>query len=165
MKRAITVFLSVLMLTVTGCAGKPSAGFSEGDLVLTVNDSAYHCRDNINTVIERLGDGYEYAEGRSCDYDGLDKTYTYEAATFYTNPLAEGDLLNEIYSDSESVVTSKGLSVGKAKADVLAAYGEPREQDATLFIYRASDEIGAASLCFEFEGDTVSAIFLTMEQV
>ena len=116
-------------------------------------------------VIEALGEDYQYAEGKSCDYDGLDKTYTYEAATFYTNPLAEGDLLAEIYSESPEAVTSKGISSGASKADVLAAYGDPAEQDEYILIYRASEEIGSPSLCFELDGDTVTAVFLTVDPV
>ncbi len=116
-------------------------------------------------MIEALGDGYEYAEGKSCNYDGLDKTYAYETATFYTNPLSEGDLLAEIYSEDPETATSKGISPGAPKSDVLAAYGEPAEQDDHLLIYRASEGPGAPALCFELEGDVVTAVFLTVDPV
>ena len=163
-KRAIC--LAVLcLLAFSGCAGEQAAGFAESDLVLTVAGKEYHTRDNIETVIEALGEGYQYAEGKSCDYDGLDKTYTYPAATFYTNPLAQGDLLAEIYSESPEAATSKGISPGAAKSEVLAAYGDPAEQDDYLLIYRASEETGAPALCFELEGDTVLAVFLTVDPV
>lgn len=163
--KKLAICLAVLCLTLSGCGGQPAAGFSENDLALTVAGKEYHTRDNIETVIEALGEGYRYAEGKSCDYDGLDKTYTYEAATFYTNPLAAGDLLAEIYSSSPDTVTSKGISPGASKADVLASYGDPTEQDDYLLIYRASEEIGSPALCFELEGDTVTAIFLTVDPV
>ena len=114
-------------------------------------------------VIEALGDGYQYAEGRSCDYDGLDKTYTYPEATFYTNPLAEGDLLEEIYSQSGEVSTSKGIKVGSSRADVLAAYGGPTDQDDWLLLYRAGEGPGNPALCFEIEDGAVAAIFLTVK--
>lgn len=165
MKKLAICLAALCLLAFSGCAGQQAAGFGEKDLVLTVAGKEYHTRDNIETVIEALGDGYEYAEGKSCDYDGLDKTYTYEAATFYTNPLAEGDLLAEIYSESAETATSKGVSPGASKADVLAAYGEPAEQDDYLLIYRASEGPGAPSLCFELEGDTVLAVFLTVDLV
>ncbi|MCI8493111.1 MULTISPECIES: hypothetical protein [Anaerotruncus] len=165
-KSFLLLFCSIAMLLAfSGCRGTVAAGFSESDLALTVAGKEYHTRDNIETVMEVLGDGYQYAEGRSCDYDGLDKTYTYEAATFYTNPLTEGDLLAEIYSESPETSTSKGISPGATKADVLAAYGDPTEQDEYILIYRASEEIGSPSLCFELEGDTVTAVFLTVDPV
>ena len=165
MKKLLILTIICVLLALSGCGGQPAAGFSESDLTLTVAGKEYHTRDNIETVIEALGDGYQYAEGKSCDYDGLDKTYTYEAATFYTNPLAAGDLLAEIYSSSPDAVTSKGISPGASKADVLASYGDPTEQDDYLLIYRASEEIGSPALCFELEGDTVTAVFLTVDPV
>ena len=165
MRQLAVWFAALCLLVLAGCGSQPAAGFSESDLTLTVAGKEYHTRDNIEIVIETLGDGYQYAEGKSCDYDGLDKTYTYEAATFYTNPLAEGDLLAEIYSKSQEAVTSKGISPGTSKADVLAAYGDPVEQDEYILIYRASEEIGSPSLCFELDGDTVTAVFLTVDPV
>ncbi|WP_195282403.1 hypothetical protein [Harryflintia acetispora] len=165
MRRFLAVFCAVAVFSLAGCSGQTIAGFSENDLLLKIDGSAYRCRDSIETVVADLGDGYEYAEGKSCNYDGLDKTYTYENATFYTNPLPEGDLINEIYTESAAATTSRGIAVGAGKADVLAAYGEPAGQDAAILIYRLSEEIGQPSLCFELEGDRVSAIFLTMEQV
>ena len=118
--KKLAICLAVLCLTLSGCGGQPAAGFSESDLTLTVAGKEYHTRDNIETVIEALGDGYRYAEG---------------------------------------------ISPGASKADVLAAYGDPTEQDDYLLIYRASEEIGSPALCFELEGDTVTAVFLTVDPV
>ena len=165
MKRILLTVFAAMLLVLSGCGGQLAAEFSESDLLLNVGGNAYRCRDNIETVIANLGDVYEYAEGKSCNYDGLDKTYAYADATFYTNPLSDGDLLNEIYTESEAVTTSKGLAVGVSKADVLAAYGEPRTQDDYLLLYRLSDEIGQPGLCFELDGDAVVAIYLTLEAV
>lgn len=165
MKQIFACLCAAAMLALAGCAGQPAAEIFESDMILKVGGSTYQCRTNIETVIADLGDGYEYAEGKSCNYDGLDKTYTFPEATFYTNPLPEGDLVNEIYAESDGVTTSRGIAVGASKDDVLAAYGEPAQQDASILIYRLSDEIGQPSLCFELEGDSVAAIFLTLEQV
>ena len=165
MKKLVICLAILCLLALSGCTGQQAAGFGESDLVLTVAGKEYHTRDNIETVIEALGDSYEYAEGKSCDYDGLDKTYTYPEAIFYTNPLAEGDLLAEIYSESSQASTSKGVSPSSSKADVLAAYGEPAEQDEYILIYRAAEGPGAPSLCFELEGDAVAAVFLTVDPV
>lgn len=165
MKRIIVILWGVLAVILSGCSGKTAPVLSESDMLLNINGSAYHCRDNIQTVIANLGAGYEYAEGKSCDYDGLDKTYTYQIATFYTNPLPQGDMLNEIYSQSGSVTTSRDITVGAKRSDVISAYGEPVQQDELLLVYRVSQEIGAPALCFQLEGEVVTAIFLTLEQV
>lgn len=166
MKKLLPLLLLLATLTVfTGCTAQDNAGFSDADLKLTVEGQEYRTRDNIQTVLENLGDGYEYAEGKSCNYDGLDKTYTYSQATFFTNPLSEGDMLSEIYTKSSSVSTSKGITIGAKKSEVIEAYGQPIEDDGQLMLYRVSDDIGAPALCFELERDSVSAIFLTVEPV
>lgn len=165
MKKLFILLSAICVTAFAGCSQRQTAVFAQSDLLLTIGGRAYRCRENMETVLADLGDGYQYAEGKSCDYDGLDKTYTFPEATFYTNPLPEGDLLNEIYTEHAGVTTSREISVGAKKADVLAAYGEPEQQDAAILVYRLSGEIGEPSLCFELEGDVVTAIFLTLERV
>lgn len=165
MKRIYIILTLSLIAVLVGCGRKSAAGFYENDLVLNISGNAFNCREDIQTVIDALGEGYGYAEGKSCNYDGLDKTYIYEDATFYTHPLPEGDMISEIYTDSAMASTSKGISVGADKADVLAAYGEPETQDEYLLIYRVSSQIGQPSLCFALEGNTVVSIYLTLEAV
>lgn len=152
-----------LLAAFAGCSNHQTDAFSEKDLLLNVGGHEYRCRDNIETVIAHLGEDYQYAEGMSCDYDGLDKTYTYPAATFYTNPLAEGDLIGEIYTESDDAATSREIKVGAARSAVTSAYGEPTEEDDYLLIYRAAES--GPALCFELENDAVIAIFLTVEPV
>lgn len=166
MRRFFSFVLALCILAAfTGCSNRQTDAFSEKDLLLNVDGHEYRCRVNIETVIADLGEDYDYAEGKSCDYDGLDKIFTFAQAEFYTNPLSEGDLVSEIYSNSDTVSTSKGIQVGATKDDVASAYGEPAEDDGYLMIYRLSGEIGEPSLCFEMESGIVAAIFLTMEQV
>lgn len=98
MKNKICALMLALLLVLAGCGGKEVPGFSEADLVLTVSGAEYRCRDNIQTVIAKLGEDYRYVEGMSCNYDGLDKTYIFPAATF------------------------KGIKTGAKKADVTAIF-------------------------------------------
>ena len=160
MKRAFLWVTLFLMLFAYGCSQPATSapGFADADLVLTIGEEEYRCRDNIESVIAKLGDGYEYAEGRSCDYDGLDKTFIYEVAEFYTWPLGDGDIVNEVYTQSAEVNTSKGIAVGDSKQDVLAAYGGGCEDSGWQLIYRSESGV---SLCFDLDGDVVTAISLT----
>lgn len=161
MKTRLALIALCALLAFSGCSQQPSSGFSQEDLVLNVSDNTYRCGDDIQTVVADLGEGYEYAEGKSCAYDGLDKTYSYPQAEFYTNPLEEGDMLTEIYTEDPSVTTSKGIAVGATRQEVEDAYGQPDEDDGYTLTYRVSDEAGEPALCFDMENDTVIAIFLT----
>ena len=142
MKRYLIPCLLLLLVLLAGCGQQPAAGFSQADLTLTVAGEAFDCDTNITQVIEKLGEGYEYAEGKSCAYDGLDKTYAYSEVEFFTNPLAEGDIVTEIYTESPSVTTSKGLTVGASRQEVLDTYGQPDEDDGYILTYRVSEEPG-----------------------
>lgn len=161
MKKFLILATALLAALTAGCSGGENAGFSSRDLVLTVCGETFDCDTNITQVVESLGTDYQYAEGKSCAYDGLDKTYTYQDATFYTNPLEEGDIVTEIYSESQQTVTSQGLTVGAGRQQVLDAYGTPQEDDGYTIIYRVSDKPGEPALCFELEGEVVFALCLT----
>ena len=157
MKHSLSILLALaaaLTVSLSGCSGSSTsadASFSDTDLILNIGGDSYTCAVGIDTVTNALGEDYEYAEGLSCAYDGLDKTFTYEEATFYTNPMERGDTVSEIYTESADVTTSKGITVG-----------------ATMLIYRGDGQMGTAegaALCFEMQGDTVAAIFLTLEAI
>lgn len=167
-KKILTALLAVCLLLISGCGQGGSAGFTQKDFYLNIDGAQYSCDDNIETVLAALGTGYDYSEGLSCAYDGLDKTYAYPLAEFYTNPLPEGDLVSEIYTENPEVKTSGGISVGAGKEEVLAAHGADCDDMGNLLVYKvpgANGEAGRGALCFELENDKVIAIFITTEPV
>lgn len=72
-------------------------------------------------------------------------------------------MVSEIYTESDTVTTTKAIAVGATKAEVLAAYGTATKDANNMLIYRLPDV--QESLCFELENDAVVAIFLTMEAI
>lgn len=168
-RMAIRLLLPAILLLTSGCSqGTSSFDFTEKDFYLNIDGKEYRCDDNIQTVIANLGSGYSYSDALSCAYDGLDKIYSYELAEFYTNPLPEGDLVSEIYTENPEVTTSKGISVGATKEEILAVHGEDCEDMGNLIIYRvpgSNGKEGRGSLCFEMEGSEVIAIFVTTEPI
>lgn len=166
MKKLIAVFFALALLF-TGCSGGGSApGFSGDDLYLEIDGTRFELMGDIQPVTDKLGEDYVYSEGMSCAYDSVDKYFAYDVATFYTNPLPEGDRVTEIYTESEAAATSKGIKVGASKEDVVAAYGEGNDTG-NMLVYRHGAEGDAdwGALCFDLDGDRVIAIFLTREPV
>lgn len=166
MKKAIFTALIAagLLLSACGQGGPDPSRFSSEDFYLSINGAQYRTDMNIASVIADLGADYDYAEAKSCDYDGLDKTFIYEAAEFYTYPMPEGDLINEIYSASPLVSTSKGISVGATKEEVLDSYGGSCKDTNGQLTYTlpGSQENGSAgALCFDIQDDVVTAISVT----
>lgn len=156
------LYLPILLaafLLLAGCGQATSSGFKTEDIYLNIDGGKYRCDTNIQEVIATLGDNYEYSEARSCDYDGLDKKFFYDIAEFYTFPLEEGDMINEIYTQSPLVTTSKGLSVGVSRDDVLAAYGNECDDTGYQLVYQLPEDDD--SLCFDLENGLVTAIYIT----
>ncbi|MDR2932921.1 MAG: hypothetical protein LBV27_07415 [Oscillospiraceae bacterium] len=157
--------LSMALLTFCACGQTASSAvFTQDDFYLDIGGAEYRCDDDIQTVIENLGPDYAYSEAISCAYDGLDKTYDYDMAAFYTNPLEAGDMVSEIYTEDPAVSTSRGITVGDGRDHVLAAYGDG-DDTGNMIIYRVPGEAGRGALCFEMENDAVIAIFITTEPV
>lgn len=165
-KRFLLAVLSlVLLLACIGCGEAKDAAIGEEDFYLVIDSHDFRCMTDIAEVLSRMGDDYQYAEGKSCAYDGLDKTFIFDEAEFYTVPLESGDMISEIYTDDEGSATSKGVKVGDDKQAVLDAYGQPQKEMTGLMVYRCSEKAGEPSLCFELDGETVSAFFVTVEQI
>ena len=82
MKHSLSILLALaaaLTVSLSGCSGSSTsadASFSDSDLILNIGGDSYTCAVGIDTVTGALGEDYEYAEGLSCAYDGLDKTFT-----------------------------------------------------------------------------------------
>jgi hypothetical protein len=155
-----------LMVSACGCGTNAEAkfepGFTEADLFLVINGQEYRCAVNIEEIIAVFGDGYEYSEAISCLYEGLDKSFIYDIAEFYTYPARNGDYVNEIYVSSQEVASSRGMRVGSTRDGVIAAYGEPAEDTGSLLIYELAVVIDGhqnASLSFLLGGDDVVTAF------
>ena len=159
---AFLIIIPLVLLAGCGQGGSTAPQYTQEDTYLLAAGVQYRCGTNIETVIAALGEGYEYAEGRSCDYDGMDKTFIYPVAEFYTWPLQDGDIINEIYTKDTGVSTSRGITVGAAAADVRAAYGEDCEDTGWQLIYTLAD---SPALCFDLEDGVVIAVSLTMQPV
>lgn len=167
-QRVLPWLLTVLLVLATGCGQSAAeAGFSQADFYLTVGGKQYRCGDDMQAIIDDLGEEYDYSEGITCAYDDVDKTFAYDMAEFYTTPTADGDVVREIYTEDAAVTTSRNITVGAAKQEVLDAYGTDAEDTGYMLIYRLPGEgdAGAGSLCFELEEEKVIAVFITTEAI
>ncbi|MCL2035371.1 MAG: hypothetical protein FWG94_11680 [Oscillospiraceae bacterium] len=160
MKRMIAIITAALLTCSCSQPGAPPPGFGAEDLFLRFGGNAYVLNAEIESILDDFGDGYEYAEARSCDYDGLDKSFIYDIAEFYTFPINNGDIVSEIYTAAPDAATSRGIRVGSSKADVLTAYGNDAGDTGYQLIYTTD----GGSLCFDMDGDTVTAFYITRRE-
>lgn len=160
MKRtAICAILLALLLA--GCSGKAAPV----DPALTIDGVTFTPESAVADVLETLGEDYEYYEAISCVYDGMDKTYSYGGVTLYTYPDGDTDRLMELYCTGGSV-SAGDITFGATAEDVKAAFGSGCTETDSLLTYALepeSDQNVPASLYFELEDGTVSAIAITAE--
>lgn len=124
-----------------------------GSLGVTYKNQKIMLNTNINTVSSALGSTTDYSEAPSCNYDGLDKVFTYGDVSIYTYPHGSGDLINEIEVNDTSVATDKGIApIGKSMADIKAVYGEPTGVEGSTYKYAN----GNCYTYFYADGDMVS---------
>lgn len=147
--------------------GSTSGAFSQKDLYLSIDGKSYTCDVDISDIVSAFGENYEYSEGMSCAYDGMDKVFTYPELDVYTRPDGDRDIVIELCAYGANTASSAGIKPGASADDVRAAYGEPTSETSRLMSYEiapASADSEGASLYFKLDSDkAVVAVGVTAE--
>lgn len=80
--------------------------------------------DEMSVILDALGEWNSYDESPSCAFEGLDKVYRYSGFEIQTYPEGDKDYVYMITLTNDMVQTLEGISIGDAKADVIAKYGD-----------------------------------------
>lgn len=129
------------------------------DLAAEINGVTYTAFDEAAELLAGLGKPVFFSEAPSCLFEGTDKTYEYNDVVIYTIPKDGGELIDGIDLVSGKYKTSRGITVGSTRAEVIAAYGDPFSADIDL-VYITDQSLGDASarITIVFDGDTVSMV-------
>ena len=161
-KRILTALLLSGLLVLGGCGGEAAQSVEPA---LTVSGTEVSGDTAVEDVLALLGEDYEYYEAISCVYDGMDKTYTYGDCVLYTYPDGETDHLMELYCTGGDV-SAQGITIGSTKDEVVKTVGTGYTEEGSVLSYslKATEAQNApASLYFELEDETVTAIAITAE--
>ena len=159
MKRMILLALALLLLA--GCGGKEAAVSP----ALTVDGTTFTHESAVDEILTALGEDFTYYEAISCVYDGMDKTYDYGDVTVYTYPDGDTDQLMEFYCTGGDV-SAQGITIGSTKDEVVKTFGTGYTEEGSVLSYslKATEAQNTpASLYFELEDETVTAIAITAE--
>ena len=94
--------------------------------------------EGAEAVLEALGAYTAFAETNSCYGDGKDKVYQYPSFKVMTYSSRGKDYLLsvEIFNDTdEKACTTEGICIGASTADVIATYGDAKEQSDSALVY------------------------------
>ena len=129
------------------------------DLSVEADGNVHIVLGDAGNLIGFLGEPTVYSAAPSCLFEGEDKLFEFADLIIYTIPDEDTDLIDGIDFLTDRFQTRRGITVGSTRDEVLAAYGEPFDQEYDL-IYVTDLEMGgtAPRITFVMDGDTVSAI-------
>jgi len=106
------------------------------DFAFKMNDVLIEMNQNINYVIDRLGEPLGVFEAPSCAFDGIDRIFSYPGVQLYTYPIGDDDFIHTIGFFDDSVRTTEGgIRLGSTLQAVLDAYGDDYEFDTGMYTF------------------------------
>jgi len=97
---------------------------------LEVNGFLIEMDQDINYVLEALGEPLGEFVAPSCAFDGEDRIFQYPSIQIHTYPVGDYDRVHTISLRDDNIRTSEGgIRLGASFEDVIAAYGDDYEQD------------------------------------
>lgn len=121
---------------------------------LTVGTFTIRMDQNIQEVLDTMGEPLGVFEAPSCAFDGIDRIFSFPGLQIHTYPLDESDFIHTISIRDDSIMTQNGIYLGNSLDNVLAAYGDNYQQEFGMFTFTK----GVTTLQFLIEYDMVVAI-------
>lgn len=164
-RRVLALLLAVSCVFLCACGGGNNEGNAgnnnsenkqenEASYIFTYDGMEISVNEDIESVVNKLGEPIAYYEAASCAFDGMDKFYTYSSFQLDTYPKDGKDMLASIYFKDDLVKTTEGISLYMTKADMIKAYGEATTVNGNEYTY----EKGNGCLYFILEGDEIISI-------
>lgn len=164
-RRVLALLLAVSCVFLCACGGGNNEGNAgnnnsenkqenEASYIFTYDGMEISVNEDIESVVNKLGEPIAYYEAASCAFDGMDKFYTYSSFQLDTYPKDGKDMLASIYFKDDLVKTTEGISLYMTKADMIKAYGEATTVNGNEYTY----EKGNGCLYFILEGEEIISI-------
>ena len=170
-KWIVFALTAVLCLGLVACSskndGEKDTGSGNNSLVAESNDvyaMTFRGADivpgeEMQPVVDKLGEPKKYFESESCAFKGLDKVYTYDGVVIRTYPKDKNDFILNVELKDDTVSTPEGVSIGDGKAKVKEVYGAETASNDTSVSYQKGDVV----LLFIFDSDgNVTSITYTL---
>ena len=121
---------------------------------LNLGGNVIEMDQNMEDVIQMLGEPMGVFEAPSCAFDGIDRVFRFPGVQIHTYPLGDEDFVHTISLRDDTVTTTGGIFLGQSLEDVKAVYGEDFVQEYGMFTFTR----GQTTLSFLIEGNVVIAI-------
>ncbi|MBE6548161.1 MAG: hypothetical protein E7667_04705 [Ruminococcaceae bacterium] len=153
----VTAIISVMMLV--GCAKETEK--PEGDVyVLNVGDVEISPGGEASLIIEKLGKpAFLSREKAGCGSNEIVCVYEYGSFKIKTVNINNRELIDTVTVTDDMLRTSKGITIGSQRKEVISAYGEDFLEYPTGIAYQK----GRTTLNFSIKDDRVVLIYYDYE--
>lgn len=135
------------------------ARVDETDFAVDIDGTTVRLDEEINHLIDKLGEPDCFAETVNNPRVGSEKSYTYDGIVIYTNPENGKDIVSGITYQGEEKTLS-GIGIGSTRADIEAAYGIHYIIDPNYITYTYGEN---ATLSFRMKDEECECIELSWE--
>ena len=109
---------------------------------------------NIQEVIDTMGEPLGVFEAPSCAFDGIDRIFSFPGLQIHTYPQDGDDFIHTVSVRDDSILTQNGIYLGNSWDSVLSAYGNDYQHAYGMFTFTK----GVTTLSIFVEDDMVVAI-------
>ena len=150
MKKIFAVFfvMTIACLALFGCGSDvgETAGTNQtssiGKTSVKVSELIISLNDEMESIRELLGEPLDYAESKSCMYDGYDKIYTYADVEIITYPMNEKEYISSINALTDNVLSGSDIQIGSSADAIVEKYGAENLIMSNVYYIYETDEYG-----------------------
>ena len=103
---------------------------------LEVNGFLIEMDQDIDYVLEALGEPLGVFVAPSCAFDGEDRVFQYPSLQIHTYPVGDNDFVHTISLRDDNIRTTEGgIRLGSGFDDVIAAYGSDYVKDFNMYTF------------------------------
>ncbi|MCL2416176.1 MAG: hypothetical protein FWD01_05105 [Defluviitaleaceae bacterium] len=121
---------------------------------LPVNGFVIELNQDIQIVLNNLGEPLGMFEAPSCAFDGIDRIFSFPGLQIHTYPVGDNDFVHTISIRDDSISTTNGIYLGSGFADMLEAYGTDYIEEFGMYTFTN----GRYTLEFFVENDIIMGI-------
>ena len=143
-------------------AGPAPTPKAESKYVMVYQGCTLPMNADFAPLLAYLGEPANYFEAESCAFEGMDKTYTYDAVEVITYPDDSVDRVSSVRILTNAVSTPEGITIGSTQEEVVAAYGDGYDAVGQQYSYENGDCI--LSVLFQ-DGKAISVEYAALNDL
>jgi len=124
------------------------------DFALIYKEFRIEMNQNINEIINALGEPLGIFEAPSCAFDGIDRIFSYPGLQIHTYPAGDSDFIHTMSLRDDSTGTIEGIYLGDSLLLMLRAYGDDYELEFGMYTFTR----GLTTLSFLVEDEVIESI-------